>query len=375
MSPPTEQLIRDYLNRLSVAGRGQLGPEDRRALTARTRAFIEHQTGLSGPPTAVEVARLLAGLGDPAALVSEEVRRLAELRGEDPPEPAGKSGGFLARVLGREPDVSASWRWPAPPGERPELRLKLMDAAGTADNDGTGPDNHTTGPGEAEPGRTTAAQEHVARAGTQAAATAPADPPVPVQRAPAQRVSAQGGPQDKPAPRLTIVPPPGPGPQAAPDLASDPAPGAGPDLTTELPAVSEREAGRAALVADAVVGWARSKPLEAAAVIVTGLGGAIYPPVWLLGAALALASKRWDYRDKWLGLGVPVLLTIIATVAGVGAAGSQNSMSHHVHVAWIFADIASRASALLGAAYLAWRSAHDRKSPEIPPWNRPRRVA
>ena len=83
MGPPTEQLIRDYLNRLSVAARGQLGPDDRRALVSRTRDFIERNAGLSGPPTALEVARLLSGLGDPARLVSQERQRLAGLRGEE----------------------------------------------------------------------------------------------------------------------------------------------------------------------------------------------------------------------------------------------------------------------------------------------------
>ena len=106
MSPPTEQLIRDYLNRLSVAARGQLGPDDRRALVNRTRDFIERKTGLAGPPTAVEVARLLAGLGDPAGLVQQERQRLAAVRGDVPEPTAGRSR--LARVLRRDPDKLAT---------------------------------------------------------------------------------------------------------------------------------------------------------------------------------------------------------------------------------------------------------------------------
>ncbi len=106
-----------------------------------------------------------------------------------------------------------------------------------------------------------------------------------------------------------------------------------------------------------------------------GLGGAIYPPVWLLGAVLALASGLWDYRDKWVGLGAPLLLTVIATAAGAAAAGSQGTVGQHLHLAWVFADIASRGCAVLGAVYLAWRSARERKPPQNPPWNKPRRVA
>ena len=41
MNPPTEQLIRDYLNRLSVAARGKLGFSERQSLLDRTRARIE----------------------------------------------------------------------------------------------------------------------------------------------------------------------------------------------------------------------------------------------------------------------------------------------------------------------------------------------
>ena len=82
MSPPTEQLIRDYVSRLSVAAQGRLSRDDRRALLDRTRGYIEHTTGLSGPATALEVAAALSRLGDPALVVAHEVQRLAEIRGD-----------------------------------------------------------------------------------------------------------------------------------------------------------------------------------------------------------------------------------------------------------------------------------------------------
>ena len=77
MNPPTEQLIRDYLNRVSVAARGQLGPDQRRALVARTREFIEQHTRAVGHTDSADVSRLLADLGDPAALVQREREQLA----------------------------------------------------------------------------------------------------------------------------------------------------------------------------------------------------------------------------------------------------------------------------------------------------------
>ena len=55
----------------------------------------------------------------------------------------------------------------------------------------------------------------------------------------------------------------------------------------------------------AVVAWSREKTLESVATILLGVGGVIFPPIWLLGAVVALASKVWDYRDKWVGLAGP----------------------------------------------------------------------
>ena len=55
MRPPAEQLIRDYLNRLSVAARTRLQSDERRAFLARTRDFIETQSGVrdTADPAAV----------------------------------------------------------------------------------------------------------------------------------------------------------------------------------------------------------------------------------------------------------------------------------------------------------------------------------
>jgi hypothetical protein len=98
MSPPTEQLIRDYLNRLSVAARGRLSSEDRRALVTRTHDFIERNASRSGPATAMEVAALLSRLGDPGALVDQEVARLAAERGEAVATETDQATGLAARL-------------------------------------------------------------------------------------------------------------------------------------------------------------------------------------------------------------------------------------------------------------------------------------
>jgi hypothetical protein len=82
MRPPAEQLIRDYLNRLSVAARSRLKPEDRRAFLARTGDFIERQSGVRGTADPAEVMRILSGIGDPETVVERERVRLETRRRE-----------------------------------------------------------------------------------------------------------------------------------------------------------------------------------------------------------------------------------------------------------------------------------------------------
>jgi hypothetical protein len=68
-----------------------------------------------------------------------------------------------------------------------------------------------------------------------------------------------------------------------------------------------------------------------------------------------------------------VLLTVIGTVAGV-VAGGKGGVGDSVHDGWVAANIISRLAAVLGAAYLAWRSGHGRRPPAVPPWNKQHKV-
>ncbi len=388
MSPPTEQLIRDYLNRLSVAARGQLVPDDRRALVDRTREFIERKTGFGGPPTAVEVASLLSGLGDPAGLVSQERQRLATLRGEAL-EPVSR--GRLARALrgGQGKVRGASWHWPVQPGSRADLQLTLIDSgadagrgatagatasrqttrAGTAETAGqaVNPDDHDSdAAGIARPrwpaltsgvaadgfGHDSAGQQDTAQrgAGYQETVHQDLDHSGPGTGQPALHANgaaAVTGPMPAGATRLSIW-----------QLATSAVP---------QPSRTRQRLGRLA-------GWSRRNKLETVAIVLLGLGGVIFPPVWLLGVAVALPSRLWDYRDKWVGLALPVLLTVIGTVIGL-AVGSRISLDHGMHESWVFAVGVSRATALLSACYLAWRAARGPRPPAVPPWDKPRRVA
>jgi hypothetical protein len=118
-----------------------------------------------------------------------------------------------------------------------------------------------------------------------------------------------------------------------------------------------------------LIGWARKRPLEATAVTLMGVGGPIFPPVFLIGATLALASELWDGRDKWIGLALPIVLTLIGLILGIAGGGR----AHWQHEGWVYLDIVSRVAPVLGAGYLAWRSERPRRPPPVPPFIRPRR--
>jgi hypothetical protein len=581
MSPPTEQLIRDYLNRVSVAARGRLSAEDRRGFLARTREFIEQNTRAVGHTDSADVRKLLSELGDPAALVDRERDRLAAPgAGPDAGEPGGGSRttralrwrpgrGTLASLMtapaapvapgaaGPVPEpaedapltgelrfqtrpISSRWRPGAPmvpkgprqrragiprrlqpedqgPGEgqepptaggrpgggapgqgaagqgardqqatgsaspadarrrprRPEwpsLASSRPEAAGTgpasgeAQGDGNPHSNGHAGPSQAggpDAGGPDASGPDAGRSaasGAQRDAGAPANGHAPMygptangmpaNGRPASDLPASGGPAGgasasapaagglrpgdapsgdapsgnaldgrgsadtvldgrEPAGRVPPRAVPGagwasgvrargarlgrtrgggasqqgpgqqgpgqPGGQRGAGLRGEKRAG-GSQPGAELPDDPLAAFGAsAARVASAVVSRARRRPLEATAVVLLGLGGLIFPPVWLMGAAVALISKVWDFRDKWIGLALPVFAVIVGMVADVSLGSTQPSFSHYVREAWIFGGHMSRIAAVLGAVYLAWRAEHGRRAPAVPPWNKSHR--
>ena len=530
MNPPEEQLIRDYVNRVSVAARARLSPEDRRAFVARTRELIESNTRGAGQVGPMGVARFLNGLGDPAALVARERDRLAA-EGPDatsaPPAAAGPRrprparGAWLDRLRPSGGALSGvPLPRPAPPGR---------DAASTAGPGSGGPDSAVPGgavpggavPGGAAPRRVLAgdvvtgvvptgdepipgpASESISR-------PVPGPAPVPVSEDALELAPEPAAEAPGPVPRSDDIPPDpsrlgwpwqgmggppagrtvvnghrpgrnGPGPADSGAAEADRAPGAdeapgadrGPDpgaapvigrwaggtpvtgdqaAATPSPASSngraaanghgsasgaaDRGAGgrwmggsrervsnwagwkpthtvkpgpsrlrsslrrpalrrpamprpllarpslpSGALDAAGAAAWkaaryvgsrARERPLEAAAVVLIGLGGAVYPPVWLLGAALALASRVWDSRDKWLGLAIPVFVVIVGMGADVSLSGKQPTLGGYFREAWIFGGHLCRIVAVLGAVYLAWRSQQPRRQRPAEPWKKQR---
>ena len=411
MSPPTEQLIRDYLNRLSVACRGRLSAEDRRALVNRTHDFIDRNASRSGPATSMQVAALLSRLGDPSVLVDQEVARLAATRGDSTGAQAPKPGRRGARL--RRGNAQASWHWPVVAGS-PDLQSELLGGSpqppalnGTASNGEVKP--AMAGPPVLVPMQGGPVDEEPAVPGPDGPAPdAPAGQGEPPARDPDGPADASQVPAHPAWPAAAVL---GPGGQQAPEGATPDT--ATPDTATSEPAVPEaattapatpgpatpmaashsvpaavlgRPGGAAggtlagsvrasaSSLAARVAAGARRHPGEAVAITLLGLGGVLYPPVWLLGALGALIARGWNYRDRWIGLAGPVLLLVLGTAAGVMLGPSHAKMSGYVHEGWLYADILSRIGAVAGTWYLAWRLEHPWRVPDVPPWNKPHKV-
>ena len=101
MNPRTEQLIRDYLNRLALAARDRLGPAQRQELLARIGAALEREASEPGEAGPARVRRLVSGLGKPEAVVAQEQARLAgrgqERQHRGPGRLVAQPGHWLAR--------------------------------------------------------------------------------------------------------------------------------------------------------------------------------------------------------------------------------------------------------------------------------------
>jgi hypothetical protein len=189
----------------------------------------------------------------------------------------------------------------------------------------------------------------------------------------------------EPTPAPTSSPGVSPAEAAPPDaMTANAAPAASAEATAAT-APPDAASGHATVAARAAArhasafgrGTARlivSHKLETVAVLLLGVGGAVFPPVWLLGVLTALPSRKWDLRDKWVGLVAPVLLMIISTVLIVILGGKQPTIGSYVLEAWLAATRASRIAAALGAAYLLWRLSRGPRDARQPPFGVPQRL-
>ena len=120
----------------------------------------------------------------------------------------------------------------------------------------------------------------------------------------------------------------------------------------------------------------RRNRLATVCVVLLALGGLLLPfpiwvvglSLWLIGALIAVTSRLWSLPDKWIGLVGPIALVIIGTAVAVSIGGTRSNASGYVHETLTNAMYLFKIGAVLGAAYLAWRIQHGRRSSSIPPW-------
>jgi hypothetical protein len=114
---------------------------------------------------------------------------------------------------------------------------------------------------------------------------------------------------------------------------------------------------------------ARKNPLEAVAVVVLGIGGLLLPfPLWLVGGLIAIFSRRWGKRDKWLALiGPPGFAVICMLLLGVSGGGN---FFHALGDASHQFGLLLRVGSLLSAGYLVWRLRRGPRRRKTPPWLR-----
>ena len=177
---------------------------------------------------------------------------------------------------------------------------------------------------------------------------------------------------------------PSPGPSGPTDRPDEPEPGVEFSIAADEPAgqaaggrslsgIGMAAAGRISRVGSGLLALALRDRLETIALVLLGIGGAVYPPIWLVGAMIAISSKKWDLRDKWLGLAVPVLLVIFGAVLVLALGGQRPSMGSYAFEAWLAAGRLSRIAVVLGAGYLLRRVYRGKREPRRPPWSTPRK--
>jgi hypothetical protein len=409
-------MIREYLGHVSDAATKVLPKGDRLLFVGRTRAAIEAQVGPLASAEADDVLSTLTALGEPEDLAKRERERLysarrrgaaaapptlwkpskesrrgpapapaaarragpAEARkprawphrgltGPDEPKPA-ESGTPApqpepAPAVPRQADSPEATAVPAktpaartPPVETPAI-LPPTEESPSVDAPMAGmpttesptvavPPGTTPGPGQSGPGQSGPGQSGPGQSETVQSETEPAGTP-PGWMRPVRPAPASG--ETEP---LSIVP------------------GMGQAGEAEEAPQTRRSSPAAAPLAEA---WAlaRKHPLEAVAVVLLGLGGLILPfPFWLIGGLVALRSRRWDARDKWMALAGPPLFALAVLLIRAGT--SPGNFFSDFYRARHDVGLSIRAGCVLCASYLVWRLRRGPRLRTLPPWQRPR---
>ena len=137
-----------------------------------------------------------------------------------------------------------------------------------------------------------------------------------------------------------------------------------------LPAAARALFRQVFRVVHSLIALAIRDKLETLAILLLGVGGAVYPPVWFLGAFLALISPKWDLRDKLLGLVLPAILVVFGAVMVVALGSARSTLTQYGVEGWLAAGRLSRVGAVIGAGYLLRRVYRGKRAQKPPPWSR-----
>ncbi len=408
---PADRLIMEYLARVTDAATRYLPKGGRIAFVSRTRARIERACGQEGMGDPGRVREILAGLGEPEALVKQERARLdaAWVRKRTKDKQAAEAAAASITEPRQYRRINSRWKpatdtqplpLPPQPGQPRAGQGGRAGGAGGAREGkrrgwlrwgrGGGPAGEAPGHQGARPWESTGAG-------------AKAEPPVlegtVIQPPAGPAEDAPTGTAREQPPGAGYKPPPGTGYQPLPGAGYEQPPGAdhqqppGPlppsahqpaNLATP-PAVPSRQArgtvmlrGSATVLAHGAGRWAkdagklsRRHPLEAAAIFLLGVGGLILPfPFWLLGGVLAVFSRFWQPRDKWIALAGPILIVLAGTVVTALIVGGQgNPVMIYSHALRLDIGYLLRVGSVLCAGYLAWQVRRGRRI-RLPPWRR-----
>jgi hypothetical protein len=342
-SPSAEQMIRDYLVRVSAAAQKVLPKGDRLLFVGRTRAAIEAQVGPIASAESEDVVTALNRLGDPEELARRERERLTKAR----------RSGAEATVLWK-PDKRG--RRSARP--QPQPQPSPPSRSGSAGRPAGKPRPWPGEPAGAEPAATPAAAQP---ASAQPTAAQPAGQQADQGPAPGSGgLSGDGTPADEGLPT---------GGSRPADTASTTQPlSIVPGMQTRDSDEPPPDTRRLGVPEPLTEAWAfvRKQPLEAATLLLLGVGGLLYPfPLWLVAGIVSVKSQRWDRRDKWVVFAGPLLFTAAALFV-MGVTGQGNFFTAFGHATHHF-GLLLRVGCLLCTGYLVWRL---RRGPRLPPWQR-----
>jgi hypothetical protein len=428
---PADRLVLEYLSRVAQAGNRYLPKGARLAFVARTRARIERECG-DGLGDAERVQAVLASLGEPEALVRQERARLDAqwVRRRAADREAGEAAAAAITAPLEYRPITSRWRPATDTRSLLSDPSKGQPGRPASEDSSAGRPGSWAGQRKGRIARLIAQQ--LARSSATGANTGPAGGAGPAGDAavgggaagdagpagdaaplPGPVAGAGSGPVPAgPVPAGPVPAGPVPAGSGAAGPVADAAPLAGPDVTAPLAspgadlaqvipwagdpgaAVTSQparpdNAGRLARgaimlrVAGAAFGrragpfgrnlaaLARRHPLEAVAVVLLGIGGLLFPfPFWLLGGLLAVVSRRWGTREKWIALLGPVIFAVVGTVVTtVFVHGHANPVILYSRALRLDVGILLRAGSVLCAGYLV---AQLRRGPaeRVPPWRR-----